>query len=62
MTRRRLTRKEKRGIVVLHKIEEWKGIELARLFGCSAGRISQILSNYYDEQERLGFYVESSQE
>ena len=62
MSRRRLTRKEKRGILILHRTDEWKGVELARLFECSPGRISQIVSDYYDEHGRLGFDGEPSQE
>ena len=55
MKRGRLTTNEKRAILLLHRDEGWKGVELARLFNCSPGRISQIVRNYYREQGRLGF-------
>ena len=32
---------------------DWKGTELAELFGVTRSRISQICSNYYGEQEGL---------
>lgn len=53
MSRKRLSKKEKRGILTLHDTGEWKGIELARLFRVSAGRVSQIISDYYNERGRL---------
>ena len=48
--------------MVLHKTGEWKGVDLARLFGCSPGRVSQIVSDYYHEHRRLGFDVEPATE
>jgi len=53
MTRTRLSSKEKRGIILLHESKEWKGVELARLFKISPGRVSQIINDYYDERRRL---------
>ena len=50
--------KAKRAIVILHRSGEWKGVELARIFGCSAGRVSQIVNAHYGEHSRLGLEEE----
>ena len=51
---RRLTAKQKRAIIEMHQSGNWKGAELARRFSVTPSRISQLVSNYYGEHERLG--------
>mgnify|MGYP003134025417 FL=1 len=51
----RLTTKEKRAIVLLVEFEGWKKVEVAERFGVSRSRISQIISDTYDEKRGLGF-------
>tara|TARA_R100001244_G_scaffold118087_1_gene87890 strand:- start:221 stop:415 length:195 start_codon:yes stop_codon:yes gene_type:complete len=51
---RRLSVKEKRAIIEMHKSGEWSGAELARVFRVTPSRISQLVGNYYGEHERLG--------
>ena len=38
----------------MRKSGDWKGVELAEIFGVTRSRISQICSNYYGDQEGLG--------
>jgi len=51
---RRLKAKQKRAIITLHKTGEWNGRELANLFGITAGRVSQLVRDTYNEREALG--------
>jgi len=51
---RRLTVKQKRAIIEMHSSGNWKGAELARLFGVTPARVSQLVCDYYGEHERLG--------
>jgi len=52
---RRLQKKEKRAIVILADIEDWKKADLARLFNVTRSRVSQIVNDYYKERKELGF-------
>ena len=52
---RRLTKKEKRAIVILADVENWKKADLARLFNVTRSRVSQIVNDYYKERKELGF-------
>ena len=52
---RRLEKKEKRAIVILADVENWKKADLARLFNVTRSRISQIVNDYYKERKELGF-------
>ena len=49
----RLTKKEKRTLIQLHDSGEWKGVELAQLFGITPSRVSQLINDYYQEREGL---------
>lgn len=49
-----LSAKHRKWIVVMRKSGDWKGVELAEIFGVTRSRISQICSNYYGDQEGLG--------
>jgi|3_EtaG_2_1085321.scaffolds.fasta_scaffold309313_2 DNA-binding MarR family transcriptional regulator len=49
----RLSKKEKRTLIQLHNSGEWKSLELAHLFKITPGRVSQLITNYYDEQKGL---------
>tara|TARA_R110000751_G_scaffold115254_1_gene214669 strand:- start:1315 stop:1506 length:192 start_codon:yes stop_codon:yes gene_type:complete len=50
----RLSRKEKRAIVILVEFEGWKKVDVAERFGVSRSRISQIISDTYNEKKGLG--------
>ena len=52
---RRLEKKEKRAIVILADVENWRKVDLARLFNVTRSRISQIVNDYYKERKDLGF-------
>ena len=52
---RRLEKNEKRAIVILADVENWKKADLARLFGVTRSRVSQIVHDYYKERKELGF-------
>jgi len=52
---RRLEKKEKRAIVILADVENWKKADLARLFNVTRSRVSQIVNDYYKERKELGF-------
>ena len=52
---RRLEKNEKRAIVILADVENWKKADLARLFGVTRSRVSQIVNDYYKERKELGF-------
>ena len=52
---RRLEKNEKRAIVILADVENWKKADLARLFNVSRSRVSQIVNDYYNERKELGF-------
>lgn len=54
----RLSQKKKRTIIELHRSGEWTGAELSRLFGITAGRVSQLVRDTYGEHEALGVEVE----
>tara|TARA_R100000781_G_scaffold113908_2_gene83442 strand:- start:136 stop:318 length:183 start_codon:yes stop_codon:yes gene_type:complete len=51
---KRLSSKEKTTIIELHKNGNWKGVELAKMFNVTKGRISQILKSYYEGEEKYG--------
>ena len=52
---RRLEKKEKRAIVILADVENWRKVDLAQLFNVTRSRISQIVNDYYKERKDLGF-------
>ena len=62
MTRKRLERRIKRAILVLYyKTGDWSQSDLGRLFGITRGRVSQIVNNYYNEFDGLGFVNDSEE-
>lgn len=50
----RLSKAEKRAIVILAEFEGWKKADLARVFRVTPSRISQIVNDYYGERMKLG--------
>tara|TARA_R110000824_G_C15229598_1_gene678380 strand:+ start:2349 stop:2540 length:192 start_codon:yes stop_codon:yes gene_type:complete len=50
----RLTKLEKRAIIILVEVEGWKKVDVAERFGISRSRVSQIISDTYDEKKGLG--------
>jgi hypothetical protein len=55
---RRLSDKQKKAIVGMFRTGEWKQSELADMFQCTPGRVSQLVNNVYGEHQRLGVEVE----
>ena len=55
---KRLTSKQKKAILEMWKGGAWKQAELAEMFSCSPGRVSQLVNDVYGEHERLGVEVE----
>jgi len=55
---RRLSDKQKKAIVGMFRTGDWKQSELADMFQCTPGRVSQLVNNVYGEHQRLGVEVE----
>ncbi len=50
---KRLSKKQKRAILEMYESGVWKQAELAELFNCSPGRVSQLVNDVYGERVRL---------
>lgn len=48
-------------MVLYYKTGDWSQSDLGRLFGITRGRVSQIVNNYYNEFDGLGFVNDSEE-